>query len=1632
MSDAACDLNNTTNSLVAVTSSSSASLVIEEHWRKGIILVQIWREVLRVILFAGKPGEGLDEKSKREMWLLLVAAGSGYLARCWHKTLKPKPQLTDHPNGDGHDSQDTQHPHHTEEDQHRMVDDTNTNNLLISAFSSEASKPLLQAETGNTTTPLDTSRVRKTPELAPKPLKRNFSPKALGKKLFSSDSSRNGKSFKKDSALSSSAGGGGLHRSTASADGGERETSRWIGSVGVERSLSHDASASVGHSGSRRSPWSSFRSYSTSKVPAREGSPGAVDDDDDSSTESSPGCLKRAGDSFRKSRRRTDPGSLSSRSLQGLLGGDVGDGGPPSAGSSRREMDPPDSVFSSSALSRRSLSSEASGELKESPEVVTSRRKAAENEAKSSSSDMVTCNNSSSSSSTILPKDAPLNSVAAVVARIEKGNFASAKEETVNAILSLRAANEAQARSQAIGQGGHGVAVSDIVKVRNLKVEVPELDSVEESEIFPGGKGKRRAGDGGSSKVSGGIGGEAGMGAGHSAPLSTGKRTKDSKDSIKSDSSGVTLTSITGKWMKDVSFVPRDVGVFDDPSTSAALGAVDLSQVFFGFDSTYLVSPTEEKSPFRFYRRSRMLSRTGRGNMRKMRESPRPVSALESCLRAQFPERDNEGSRVARSLNFSSTSVNGRGGHQPDPNVEIPFLKDGSNADSPSSSSDGRGGGQSPQQTGGALGLPLLGTPPSRSGSGIVDRGDLQLVESASKYPRKVVYEDRGRVISSQSKLSDVLLRTTTLPVAMKKRKVSQACSPSANSIHLQTKGYELEALVIPPMEGLLFCFGVGIGVMSLIDGPDDKVERLSKELQKSEEKVESLNNMLLQARESSTAQATASLSKEIVVAKLDSSDQAHASLSKEIIVAEQFSGQEIVSLEVSSNNLSLQSESPLDPLSITPTIEEMERKFDLYRREAPETPQQTEHMAELEAELEAELDALTSSITDAASGPPDFEELDPEGVAGVADRDLGVEGLPAVVDWDDDNDDFITEEPAHTGGGVPPRELSRLLRKVQNSRHEQRIAELEADLQETVEKLHAMEKELKLLKEKTKNFAPPSAGTGAEKSDSVGAPEGPVQKEDSSWSAKIERLNQSVLEDQESRREESNQSGAGHDSRKESAQKSSGEQSAPSTSLREDHESKTLVSVASEPSSSKKGLVINDPISPLPARAVSEPVSRHHAGEAGLEFGVSAARESTSGGQVSVSSWPGYPSQHVVVASRGELGGLPRSASSMILTEESMNCETQSENDAVCDEFLSSVFCSPNGSQLGLSTMSTMSSVMSSPLIDQMPLSTTPEENSSQTAKELSLDTMASAVAEDLDQVVGQLLKRDSSSVKNAINAFLRWEAAERDDAPSKDESTEEETTAGGFSRRTAGKNPTPQKTPILASVATTSVTPQKASVISSRLEHLARSTFTSEKLPYVEKPIVGLGARRLGLTSEEKSPVGKGVEVFQQQKTIEVFQPPAQPKLPDDRSPKSLALWEYPAGKKEHSSPTLRRGEAGKAGETSMSDTLRDLFRGESPVFGGGERDFQALLDSRRELRYASSKVQLSLTGPDTAPVFKPREDPTRAGTNSPISSRPPTRNAFQSPKLKHSRLALENRLYQNPTSDWLAEVGSPPDLE
>lgn len=51
-------------------------------------------------------------------------------------------------------------------------------------------------------------------------------------------------------------------------------------------------------------------------------------------------------------------------------------------------------------------------------------------------------------------------------------------------------------------------------------------------------------------------------------------------------------------------------------------------------------------------------------------------------------------------------------------------------------------------------------------------------------------------------------------------------------------------------MEGLLFSFGVGIGVMSIMESSESEIDRLGRLLQESEERIEHLNDLLRESRQ--------------------------------------------------------------------------------------------------------------------------------------------------------------------------------------------------------------------------------------------------------------------------------------------------------------------------------------------------------------------------------------------------------------------------------------------------------------------------------------------------------------------------------------------------------------------------------------------------------------------------------------------------------------------------------------------------------------------------------------------------------------------------------------------------------------
>ncbi|XP_073389762.1 uncharacterized protein [Physcomitrium patens] len=134
---------------------------------------------------------------------------------------------------------------------------------------------------------------------------------------------------------------------------------------------------------------------------------------------------------------------------------------------------------------------------------------------------------------------------------------------------------------------------------------------------------------------------------------------------------------------------------------------------------------------------------------------------------------------------------------------------------------------------------------------------------------------------------------------------------------------------------------------------------------------------------------------------------------------------------------------------------------------------EQEDQMADLEAELEAELDQLTgrdSATMDSQYSA--FDELDTDGVVSVVHGDLAPTGLPARVEESSDEDLSPPAQPACLNNyAVSPRELTRLLHKLQKARQDDLISELEEDLEAALSKLQSRDKELEVLKERLRRL---------------------------------------------------------------------------------------------------------------------------------------------------------------------------------------------------------------------------------------------------------------------------------------------------------------------------------------------------------------------------------------------------------------------------------------------------------------------------------------------------------------------------------------------------------------------------------
>ncbi|EFJ14939.1 hypothetical protein SELMODRAFT_445751 [Selaginella moellendorffii] len=126
-------------------------------------------------------------------------------------------------------------------------------------------------------------------------------------------------------------------------------------------------------------------------------------------------------------------------------------------------------------------------------------------------------------------------------------------------------------------------------------------------------------------------------------------------------------------------------------------------------------------------------------------------------------------------------------------------------------------------------------------------------------------------------------------------------------------------------------------------------------------------------------------------------------------------------------------------------------------------TTEQQGNMAELEAQLEAELELMQLNSNDSTEEESHFYFLDAE----VVHSELNASGLPGVSDIDEDDKNHSHGEGNTTNWAVSPRELDRRLRMLIETRQEERIAQLEEDLQHAENQLHDTEMELQMWKDR-------------------------------------------------------------------------------------------------------------------------------------------------------------------------------------------------------------------------------------------------------------------------------------------------------------------------------------------------------------------------------------------------------------------------------------------------------------------------------------------------------------------------------------------------------------------------------------
>eukprot|EP01018_Ginkgo_biloba_P024082 Gb_00304 [translate_table: standard] len=248
---------------------------------------------------------------------------------------------------------------------------------------------------------------------------------------------------------------------------------------------------------------------------------------------------------------------------------------------------------------------------------------------------------------------------------------------------------------------------------------------------------------------------------------------------------------------------------------------------------------------------------------------------------------------------------------------------------------------------------------------------------------------------------------------------------------HKQTRG------------GLLFSYGVGVGVMFMISSGKCEIDKLTAVLNQTVDLVKELKAELDGRKKYSQNNRTSGGSRGII----DAYQEENLDKDAKYLVQKDAAGF---------------AETPFQALS-----EDSESDTSVITEEAA---QQVTEIAELEADLQAELENIQVNMTEGnikhrrkISG---LSELDPDSLVDVVDGELYLHWLP-------DHCDSVNKTPpvqlVHCdldNNGVSPYELDRHLRDLLEKQQEEKILELEAELKSTETRLRTKEQELQQWKD--------------------------------------------------------------------------------------------------------------------------------------------------------------------------------------------------------------------------------------------------------------------------------------------------------------------------------------------------------------------------------------------------------------------------------------------------------------------------------------------------------------------------------------------------------------------------------------